>query len=254
MNIEHKNLLDKFLKTVAGLTVSIMLTGSHVDGNATKGSDIDLIVVTLGTNEAGAVKKCADKLNKTNSQFLLDCKIYTKQEFLASQNGIESLFLLTCLLHGKILSGHDITKNIKLNSELVLNSIWRCVQNTEESCERLKMYNQFTGCCYHLYNALATVYYVNRFVLKTMDKSTTKCDFISTCLDDQYFKVRDRYFWVARKNRCAIFADTLKVPTSIDKRFKKSDYLGVHKRSLDVLDLVQKNYCDVSIWIAAISK
>jgi predicted nucleotidyltransferase len=241
-------MFDQFLKRVAKHTVSIVLAGSQVDGTAHEDSDIDLIIITKNKDEADVVHGLADDLNKSELRPILDCKVFAKQDLSSAKSGPENLFLWICLTHGRLISGIDVTKDVDLNTQTVLNLIWRCVQNAQEVIDWLDSQVHFTGCCYHVYNSLATIYFVNRFILNTVAPTETKRDFIKSHLGDQYLRIRERYYWVVRHLDVNLSQKTLKIPLSVDKRFKKVDYLRILDQTHFIVSMVESTFDSVKKW------
>jgi predicted nucleotidyltransferase len=99
---QHKALLDSFLNKVSSLSSSIVLTGSQVNGIAEDESDIDLIIVTETTDKANLIQRIAEDYRGASIRPLLDCKVYSQDEFYGAKSGLEGRFIWTCLITGKI--------------------------------------------------------------------------------------------------------------------------------------------------------
>jgi len=239
--------VQKFLLAAKDLLASVVLVGSHAVRRAREGSDIDLIVIARGDREAEAIRVIADRLNRGRIRPVLDCKVYTEREFLQAKSGRENRFLWTCLVNGKVLSGRDITHEVRLLPGLVKDAFWTHVQYVEDACDKLREHVQFTGSCFRIYDALATTYFVERFILNVTSPNLSKEDFVQSYLGHQYEKVRDRYYWVMRHIRSNA-VDTLRVPASADRKFGREEYTRVRGRGLAVLRLLHTRSRQVTEW------
>lgn len=148
--------VQKLLLAAKDLSASVVLVGSHAVQRAHEGSDIDLIVVAKGDREAEVIRVIANKLNRAHVRDTLDCKVYTEKEFSQAKSGRENRFLWTCLTNGRVLSGRDITREVKLLPGMVKDAFWTHVQYVEEACDKLAERVQFTGSCFRIYDALVT--------------------------------------------------------------------------------------------------
>jgi len=222
--------------------LSIILVGSQAEGMADEGSDIDLIVVTSHEKESREVHRISSDLNKAYSRPILDCKVYTEKEFQSERSGKENLFLWTAFRNGSAISGRDITKAVKLLPESVSNKVWRHIQAVEDTCDKLEARVEFTGCCYCIYDALATLYFISKHILHTIDSFTKKQDFIMSTLGERYAKARERYYWVTRHVKTNAFPKQLRIPKSVDQSYRRSDYAGMHKKGLNTLELLHDTF------------
>jgi len=243
----HTDLIQRFMLGAKDLSVSIVLVGSHAIRRAHEGSDVDLIVIAKGGREAEAIRTVADRLSRTGIRQVLDCKVYTELEFSRAKSGRENRFLWTCLVNGKVLSGRDITREVKLLPRVVKDSYWVHVQEVEDACDRLSAGVQFTGSCYHIYDALVTTYFVERFILNVTGPALTKGDFVHSYLGDQHEKAHERYYWVAGHIRTDTF-NTLRVAASVDNRFGRKDYARMYEKGLSILRLLRTMSARLTEW------
>ncbi len=234
-----------FLSRVRESTLSIILVGSQTEGMADEGSDIDLIVVTSHEKEAREVRRISSDLNRAYSRPILDCKVYTEKEFQSERSGKENLFLWTALRNGSAISGRDITRTVKLLPEELSNKVWRHIQVVEDACDKLEARVEFTGCCFHIYDALATCYFINKHILHIFDSSTKKQDFIMSTLGERYVNARERYYWVARHVKTNASPKQLRISKSVDQSYRRSDYASMHKKGLNTLELLRDTFLRV---------
>lgn len=247
MESAHTDLIQRFMLGAKDLSVSIVLVGSHATRRAHEESDVDLIVIAKGGREAEVIRAVADGLNKTGIRQVLDCKVYTELELSKAKSGRENRFLWTCLVNGKVLSGRDITREVKLLPRVVKDSYWVHMQEVEDACDRLSAGVQFTGSCYHIYDALVTTYFIERFILNATDSALTKGDFVHSYLGNQHEKARERYYWVTKHIR-ADTPNTLRVATSVDRMFGRKDYTRMYEKGLPILRLLRTMSARVSEW------
>ena len=248
MHVEQRVLLDKLLESMTDLSISIVLTGSQVEGAVGEDSDIDLIVVTETTDIAEKARRAVNELTVLGERAILDCKVYTRDELHAPKSAPERFFIWTCLRKGRVLYGKDIIEDIKLCPQIALDSLWGCIQNTQDACDALHIGVKFTGACYHLYSALATAFFVEKDVLDSSIPYVAKNKYIRSCLGDEFSKARERYHWVSRRIEGAIAQQTLKIPNSVDKRFSGEDYANMHEKALLSVKLLEDLYKRLVSW------
>ena len=245
---EHVSVLGEFMQNAAHCALSIVLVGSQAEGGALDNSDIDLIIIAQDERDAEEARRLENWLNKPHDRPVLDCKVYTQKEFMAAKGGRENRFLWTSLRNGRVLSGRDITREVKLLPQSVVDDAWSSVKNVEESRDSLSAMVKFTGSCYYMFDALTTVYFIEKHVLHSIDARTRKADFIRTLLGDQFEKARERYYWVARHVETKTGAGVLRVSGSIDRRYGKKEYTALLHACNDVLDYVTAGLRRIMDW------
>lgn len=248
-----KKILEKFVNSAADSAISIVLVGSYALGNAHEDSDIDLIVLTKHQKDAEVIQNIGKDLNRAESRPVVDCKVYTESEFSGARTGLENRFLWTCLSNGKVLFGEDITKTIQLAPHCVSESYWQCVQSVNDACTHLGAGVQYTGSCFFLYDSLSTTYFVDRFIFRSVEDGLRKDDFIRSKLASEFSRARERYYWIVSRKDHTKSQSSLRVPTSVDRRFKRSDYERMHEKAVGVLRLVQDKYREVKKWSESVS-
>ncbi|MHA1136808.1 MAG: nucleotidyltransferase family protein [Candidatus Thorarchaeota archaeon] len=246
--MEQRILLDKFLKSVTDLSISIVLTGSQAEGTAGEDSDIDLIVVTETTDIAEKIRRAVNDFTVHSERAILDCKVYSREDLLVPKSTPERFFIWTCLHKGRVLHGKDIIEDIKLSPQIAVDSLWGCIQNIQDACDMLDIGVKFTGACYHLYSALATAFFVEKDVLDSPIPYVTKDTYIRSCLGDEFLKARERYHWVSRRIEYGITQQTLKIPKSVDKKFSWMDYANMHEKALLSVRLLEDLYKRLMSW------
>jgi hypothetical protein len=226
---------------------SVLLIGSHALGEANHNSDIDFIVITDNVNISDNIRTSLDKSVRDIGQFFLDAKIYTQDEFKNAKSGKEHFFLWTALSSGRTICGEDIRRRIDLNKRIVVNLVWECLETITSCSDKLEMNTQFTGCCFTLYQSLATTYFVERFVLEESNCPPKRL-FMQQMLDNAYNLVRKRYDHVTRQVKEPEFSQDIKLPLSVDRKFDPSDYRIVRKQCKMVVDYLQNTYSKVTEW------
>ncbi len=229
------------------LAKSIVLTGSHATDEAKSTSDVDFLIVANDTSSAESIKESISKVSSEAGRPRLDVKIYTENEFKNAKSGKEHLFLWTALSNGQVLCGEDITQCIELNKRRVVNRVWGELQTITDCVDKLEMNTQFTGCCFSLYQALKTIYFVERVILEKSG-CPPKRVFIEQMLEKAYNLVRERYYYVTRQVKDPEFSRDIKLPLSVDRKFDSSDYRIARKQCKMVVDYLQNTYSKVTEW------
>ena len=248
MKPSYVEALNDFVKSHCTKTKSIIVVGSHALGEERHGSDLDLIVIAKSRENARLLKEIVSLHNKNTKEYIIDCKIYTEKEFNIAKSGKENLFLWVALSNGKILFGKDIRIDIKLNPRLVVNSVWDLLQNLNKSIDLLEAKTQFTGCCYTLYQALVTSYFIERFVLQVRGSAQSKSVFINKMLGETYDVVRDRYYWVVNRITNPEIEGIVATPILADKRFLKGDYRSILNKCIDIQEYFRDVYSKIIKW------
>ena len=247
MHGTSKKILEKFVSNAADSAMSIVLVGSHALGNAHEDSDIDLIALTKHQRDVEIIQNIGKELNKSESRPVIDCKVYTEKEFSNARAGLENRFLWTCISNGRVLFGEDIT-DIQLIPQRVSESYWTHVQSVENACGNLEAGAQYTGSCYSLYDALSTTYFVDRFIFHSFKDGINKEEFIKSQLGSEFSKARERYYWIVGRIETVSSLISLRIPTGVDRKFKRRDYKLMHGRALDVLEVLQDRYKKIKYW------
>lgn len=245
-------IMDEFKAVTVDYALSIVLVGSHALGLARESSDIDLIVLTESHQNANTIRRFAEELNRDQSRPIIDCKVYTKAEFLRAKTGPENRFLWTCLTNGRVLFGEDITQDVLLNPRLVSESYWQCVQNVEDAARNLEAGIQYTGSCFFLYDAFSTTYFIGRFIFHSIGEDITKEDFIKPQLREEFSRVRKQYYWISRRAETKDAQNKLRIALSADRKFSKDDYNRLHTRAQDSLTGLLDMYRKIKGWSESI--
>lgn len=248
MRPNHRVILDRFLEYVTDLSFSIVLTGSQVEETAGEDSDIDLIVLTETTDQAEELRRIVNEFIAPSDRVLLDCKIYTKDGFHSAKSAPEKFYIWTSLSNGRTLHGKDITDNIRLVPQVVLDSTWGCIQNVQEAFDNLDAGVNFTGACYQIYSALATAFFVERDVLGSPIQYVTKNEYIRSCLRDEFSIARERYYWIAKRTKGLDTSQILTVSKSVDRKFSMEKYVAMHLRARSSIQLLEDLYKKLKIW------
>lgn len=248
LNASIRVIIDSFLGRIIDLSYSIVLTGSQVEETASEESDVDLIIVTATKDQAEKTRAIVTEFSVPSKRALLDCRIYTKNELHTIKSCYERFFIWTCLHKGKVLHGKDITDVFTLPPQIALDSLWGCIQHTQSACDMLDAGVRFTGACYYLYNALTTAFFVEKDVLDSLLMCPTKNRYIRSCLNSDFSRVRERYYWVARHIKRELAPEILRVPTNADKRFSRVDYVKVHSRAVSSVKLLEELYKWLVSW------
>jgi predicted nucleotidyltransferase len=247
MNQECKSILEDFLRRVTSASLAVVLTGSYANGQEHDHSDIDLIIVTKNLDAAQNIRTICNELNKSLTKPFLDCKVYTNQELIREKSGKGNLFLWTSLKNGKLLYGRDITTEIDLRPQAVIDLVWEHLVAIESACDMLELGTKFTGCCYQFYNALVTLYFINRYIFQSIDLTITKSNFMESHLGNHYKIVRERYYWVFNHLN-DIFSNILNVPSAIDKKVKSKLYRQMYTRGKMLLNLLTQEFHKLNDW------
>jgi len=226
---------------------SIILTGSHAMDESTSSSDIDFIAIVNGTNSAERIRRSISKRSAKGNRPLLDVKVYTEEEFRKAKSGKEHLFLWTSLTGGETLCGEDITQSITLNKRRLVDTVWKELQGVVDCVDKLEMRTHFTGCCFTLYQALATIYFVQKFVLE-QSGHPSKSVFMRDMLGDAHDLVRDRYYYVANRTEESELTQDVSIPTSADRKFDEADYSLVQQKCEEAVSNLRKNYSKIAKW------
>jgi hypothetical protein len=217
-------------------------------GLAHDDSDIDLIVISKGHGEAAQVLKISEEMESERERPLLDCKVFTEEAFKKAKSSIENRVIWTCICTGKMLFGRDITKSVQLIPQYVIEEYWVHVQGVEQAVSNLESNLQFTGSCYRLYAALSTTYFIHSLILSLIDRTYKKENFIASVLGNKFSRVRERYYWVVNHLDEKVVQTTVRIPSNVDNRFKKRDYVSVQGKSDDVLRIARETYRRVVQW------
>jgi predicted nucleotidyltransferase len=244
-----KGILDEFLTVAGEHLVSVVLVGSHATGQAQKNSDIDLIVIAEDECATKVFREIVEGFDRSGLRPLLDCKVYTEEEFGRAKSGHENRFLWTCLIDGKVVWGKDISKEVQLNPKLVSDSYWQHIRGVEEACSNLQSGVRYTSSAYHLYDALNTTYFVEKFILHSIEGNIHKEGFIRQKLGGEFVQARDRYYWVMHHAGATRPSSRLQIPTAVDKKFKRSDYERMHDAARNVLELVHVKHKEIGNWM-----
>lgn len=239
-------LLTDFLRTNCDNARSIILVGSRALGEAQGDSDLDLIVLANEDEDAKEIMEDIEELQSATITPHIDCKIYTNKTFPAAISGEGHLFLWTALSQGLLLCGEDIRGSFKLNPRLVVDFVWQMLQNLEACRDYLKARSQFTGCCYSVYYALTTVYFIGRFVHQRESFSQPKYKFIQGYLRSTHDIARERYRWVLRQVVAPEVSCSVKIPESVDRKFSQNQYNDILKACQTILELIRYEYSQVN--------
>ncbi|MBD3159735.1 MAG: hypothetical protein GF309_13215 [Candidatus Lokiarchaeota archaeon] len=226
---------------------SIILTGSQATGESTSSSDIDFIAIVEGTSSGERIRRSISKRSTKGNRPLVDVKVYTEEEFRKAKSGKEHLFLWTALTTGQTLCGEDLTQDITLNKRRVVNTVWEELHEVVDCVDMLEMRAHFTGCCFALYQALATTYFVQKFVLD-QSKHPSKLGFMTDMLGDAHDLVKDRYYYVASRTEKSELAQDVGIPTSVDRKFSEADYSVVRQKCEEAVRYLRQNYSKVAEW------
>jgi predicted nucleotidyltransferase len=248
MDGAQKKILEKFITSAADSVISIVLVGSQATGNDHDDSDIDLIVLTKHKKDVDVIHNIGIDLNRSESRPVIDCKVYSESEFSSARTGLENRFLWTCITNGKVLYGEDIIDTIQLVPQLVSESYWMQVQSVENACINLDSGVQYTGSCFYLYDALSSTYFVDRYIFRLTSNGKNKEEFIKSKLRSEFSKARERYYWVVDCIDTVNSQNKLRIPVSVDRKFKQNDYKQMYARSIDILELVQNRYKEINNW------
>lgn len=242
-------LLEPFVEQVSSYCHSIVLVGSHAIGEGDSDSDIDLIILSNTTKEADYIKRAVDDQKRwRDSRSLIDCKVYTLEEFQRAKSGPQNRYLWTCLKNGLLLHGEDIRDSVRLDPNQVSDSYWAIVQSIEDACLNLSRQTQYTGSSYILYEALGTTYFIDRHVLCSLKSGERKEQFIESILGNEFSVCRERYYWVSRHIRPDASETRMRIPMSADKRYGPNMYSRMHEKALKTLNLVKKKFGLIQRW------
>ena len=235
--IDIDSVLDDFLSKARPLADSIVLVGSSVDGNVTKNSDIDLIVIAKDSISAAQLRKISKQFEGIGDRPLLDTKVFTEQEFVKARNSKDNFFFWSCTRNGKILHGRDILNDVKFNPDIATSLMWDCISEIESACRDLELQVQFTGCCFKILSSLTTLYFAEKLILQRKTPIVGKEEYLKSMLGNQYSIARDRHYWVVRQMPDERMRK-LRVPTSVDRRFGVKAYSDLFSRASLVLERV----------------
>jgi hypothetical protein len=197
--MNERTLHENLLLRIGSLATSIMLVGSHVENTYHDQSDVDFIIVCDGSDERRQIKKVLPSRALMNGRPSLDYKVFTEDEYNKAKTSEKHFFLWSCMQHAICLHGKDISKDIKLSLNLVVDNLWNLIRQTEEVHRLLDLQVHFSGCCFHLYGAASTMYFVKKDILKDGSSSVAKEAFIQTTFGKQYSVVRSRYYRLSSK-------------------------------------------------------
>jgi hypothetical protein len=248
MITDKTQVINSFVGATSKYAVSIILVGSHASGQARSESDIDLIVIAKGKQEAEKALNLSKKIGFEKDRPVLDCKVYTEGEFREAKAGIDNRFLWTCMKNGKLLFGEDLTKSVRLLPKRVVEEYWDCVQSAEQACSNLESYVQFTGSCFHLYRALSITYFLDAFILHIDNQKGAKEDYIASVLGADFSGIRNRYYWVMNHIDPGLSPRSIRIPTNLDKSINKDDYERAHEKASEILETVKDRYRLVTHW------
>ncbi|MGV9170021.1 MAG: nucleotidyltransferase domain-containing protein [Promethearchaeia archaeon] len=229
------------------LAKTIILIGSHATDEATSTSDIDFIAITENANAAERIRRSISKRSMKDNRPLLDVKVYTEEEFRKAKSGKEHLFLWTALTTGQTLCGEDITQNITLNKRRLVNTVWEELQGVVDCVDKLEMRTRFTGCCFALHHALATMYFGQKFVLEH-SRYSSKSVFMRNMLGNALDLVKDRYYYVASRVEKPELAQDIRIPASVDRKFSEADYNLVRQKCEKSMAYLRQKYSKVAEW------
>ncbi len=235
--IDIDSVLDDFLSKARPLADSIVLVGSSVDGNVTKNSDIDLIVIAKDSISAAQLRKISKQFEGIGDRPLLDTKVFTEQEFVKARNSKDNFFFWSCTRNGKILHGRDILNDVKFNPDIATSLMWDCIAEIENAYRDLEVRVQFTGCCFKILSSLTTLYFAEKLILKEKTPIIGKEEYLKSMLGNQYSVARDRYYWVARQ-MSDDQRQKLKVSKHADKRYGVKAYSNMTSSATEILEIV----------------
>ena len=245
---DKTQVVNSFVNAASEYAVSIILVGSHASGYAHSESDIDLIVIAKGIQEAKNALDLSKKIGFEKNRPILDCKVYTEEEFREAKAGIDNRFIWTCMKNGKLLFGEDVTKSVRLLPKRVVEEYWDCVQSVEQAYSNLESYTQFTGSCFHLYRALSITYFLDSFILHLGNQKGAKEDYIALVFGNEFSRIRDRYYWVMNHVDVSMFPKSIRIPISLDRSTNKNDYAHVYEKAGKVWEIVKDRYRHVTQW------
>lgn len=218
---------------------SLILTGSMVDNSTNSHSDIDFIVITSDDSQKEKVRRISSKIQKAIPQFLIDCKIYTIDEYNRAKGGQDHFFLWTSFKKCRILHGLELSQDVKLKPQLVKDALWKYISDVENASSLLSAEVQFTGACVTLYLAAATAYFVDKFILSS-GRPSTKREYLKLHLGRGFPLITERYGWIRRQVLDSTTVRQLKVSTKIDRRYSSSEYAVVRESAESVLTINQR--------------
>lgn len=169
---EHvRSPLQKLFEIVKESCVSIMLTGSWIRGSAHRDSDIDLFFITK--NDLKAKKRVKSIVAEYGKQAgliegyrpRLDCKVYTEHELMNLAHSNRNFYFFSCFSGGKTIYGRDMTQEIKLLPDKMLNNLKRQIEQIESVINLLNRGFMPRMVCFHLFFALKTFYFVEQFLM-----------------------------------------------------------------------------------------
>lgn len=235
--IDIDSALDEFLSKAKSLADSIVLVGSRVDGNVTKNSDIDLIVIAKDSISAAQLLKISKQFEGIGGRPLLDTKVFTEQEFVKARNSKDNFFLWSCTRNGKILHGRDILNDVKFNPSITTSLMWDCISEIESACRDLEVQVQFTGCCFKILSSLTTLYFAEKLILKEKTPIIGKEEYLKSMLGNQYSVACDRYYWVVRQ-MSDDQKQRLKVSIHADRKYGVKAYSNMTSCVTEILEIV----------------
>ena len=141
-------LQEGMVEQIGARATSIMIVGSYVENLSHDQSDIDLVILCNNPENRKEIKKILSSKSLMHDRPSLDCKIFTESEFRRAKTSDQHFFLWSSLQHSICLHGRNISKEIKLNLNLVVNNLWNIIKQIEEVYRLLDSHVQFSGCWY----------------------------------------------------------------------------------------------------------
>ncbi len=237
--MNRKQLVDKIVDNVSHETISLILTGSAARNEASEESDIDFIAIVEDDAKKGIILKTIRGVQKSHNNHI-DFKIYSKTEFNQAKGGQDNFFIWSSLNEAIILHGRDMREHVKLKPRLVLDVLWNHISKVESASDLLNDEVLFSASCVAIYVALATSFFVEQLILKSVKASSSKQEYLKSYLNHGYQVVLERYQWVREQAHNRISVETYKIPSKVDSRYSSVDYALLHDLSISVLSKLRE--------------
>jgi hypothetical protein len=131
---------------------------------------------------------------------------------------------------------------------LVVELVWQLLKDLDTSCDLLRAKTHFTGGCYSIYYACLTVYFLERFVLRTNHSNQPKREFMLERLQSSHDVVKERYRWVTHHLPNFESSRKVRIPAGADRRYSATDYVEILGACEIASEYIKTAYSQVTRW------
>ncbi|TFG31307.1 hypothetical protein EU527_12750 [Candidatus Thorarchaeota archaeon] len=212
---------------------------------ACSNSDIDLCLISIDSSQKQTILNFVKRtLQKSgNKRLLLDAKIYTKNEFNATIQGFQNPYWCTFFRDGVRLFGEEVV--VPLLPHTFTNSVWRSIEQIQESLGYIEQKIFIDIACYQLWTAMSLVFTVDCLIHNKPFRKNSRTELAQKLLEYQYSLIKEQYERVSIFRRTQVHSGlSLDDEQSIKYDNPISDYSKIDTKILQKNGLRVLAYCE----------